>query len=87
MAKSPESYEKTVSLLKRAAMARRAPRPGRGGGHSVLDVHRIDLTELYNSGASTADLQMWLAAEKEIIVERSTIWRRLKRWKEVKLRG
>jgi hypothetical protein len=87
MPKSPEGYEKTVELLKRAAMARRVPRPGCGGGHSVLDVHRIDLTELYNAGASIADLRMWLAAEKEISVERSTIWRRLKRWKEVKLRG
>ena len=87
MPKTPEGYEKTVALLKRAAMARRAPRPGRGGGHSVLDVHRIDLTELYNAGASAADLQLWLAAEKGISVERSTIWRRLRRWKEVKLRG
>jgi len=46
---------------------------------SRLDKHRFELVELYKHGATVAELQRWLRANKRMNVEHSTVARWLKK--------
>lgn len=71
-----------VALLKAAVKAQRKPPSGRwcSRGSSALDPFRFELTELRTHGATMRELQLWVAANGGVEVERSTIWRRLQKW-------
>lgn len=54
--------------------------------HSVLDRFRGELTVLYNSGLSFAQLALWLKHRKNLQVSRSAIHRKMREWPEVNIR-
>lgn len=65
-----------ISILRRKKKYRR----------SILDRFRGELTALYSSGLSLAQLALWLQHRKKIKISRSAIHRKLREWPEIVLR-
>jgi len=63
---------------------RRIARRGRRA-RSRLDRYRAEIETLTKAGASSYDIALWLRKFKRIKVHPTTVWRALKRWRNLSI--